>query len=44
MTAGSSILDNLIDPQDGMMDASDYLASARGFLPVPIIITEPAVG
>jgi len=36
--------DNLIDPQDGMMDASDYLASARGFLPVPIIITEPAVG
>ena len=36
--------DNLIDPDDGMMDASDYLASARGFLPVPIIITEPAVG
>jgi len=36
--------DNLIDPQDGMMDASDYLASAAGFLPVPIIITEPAVG
>ena len=36
--------DNLIDPVDGMMDASDYLASARGFLPVPIIITEPAVG
>jgi len=27
-----------------MLDASDYLASARGFLPVPIIITEPAVG
>jgi hypothetical protein len=36
--------DNLIDPQDGMLDASDYLASAKGFLPVPIIITEPAVG
>ena len=36
--------DNLIDPQDGMLDASDYLASARGFLPIPIIITEPAVG
>lgn len=36
--------DNLIDPQDGMFDASDYLASAKGFLPVPIIITEPAVG
>lgn len=36
--------DNLIDPEDGMMDASDYLASANGFLPIPIIITEPAVG
>ena len=36
--------ENMIDPQDGMMDASDYLASASGFLPVPIIITEPAVG
>jgi hypothetical protein len=36
--------DTLIDPQDGMLDASDYLASAQGFLPVPIIITEPAVG
>ncbi len=36
--------DTLIDPQDGKLDASDYLASARGFLPVPIVITEPAVG
>jgi hypothetical protein len=36
--------DTLIDPQDGMLDASDYLASAKGFLPIPIIITEPAVG
>jgi hypothetical protein len=35
---------NLIDEQDGMLDASDYLASAAGFFPVPIIITEPAVG
>lgn len=36
--------DTLIDPEDGMLDASDYLASANGFLPVPIIISEPAVG
>jgi len=36
--------DTLIDPEDGMLDASDYLASATGFLPIPIIITEPAVG
>ncbi len=35
---------NLIDPEDGKLDASDYLASAQGFLPIPIIITEPAVG
>jgi len=34
----------LVDPQDGQLDASAYLASAKGFLPVPIIITEPAVG
>jgi len=32
------------DPGDGMLDTSRYLASARGFLPVPIVITEPAVG
>ena len=41
---GDWFKDTLIDPEDGMLDASDYLASARGFLPVPIIITEPAVG
>jgi hypothetical protein len=35
---------NMIDPEDGKFDASNYLASAKGFLPVPIIITEPAVG
>ena len=41
---GDWFSDTLIDPEDGMLDASDYLASARGFLPIPIIITEPAVG
>jgi len=35
---------NLIDPEDGKLDVSDFLAGASGFLPVPIIITEPAVG
>ena len=35
---------NMIDPEDGKFDVSNYLASATGFLPVPIIITEPAVG
>ncbi|MBY5947786.1 BamA/TamA family outer membrane protein [Photobacterium rosenbergii] len=33
------------DPVDGKFDMGDYLAeNAYGFLPVPIIITEPAVG
>ena len=36
--------ENMIDPEDGQFDMSNYLASAQGFLPVPIIITEPAVG
>jgi len=34
----------LVDPEDGMLDASDYLSSAHGFLPVPVFITEPAIG
>jgi hypothetical protein len=36
--------ENMIDAQDGMIDMSDYLSGASGFFPVPIIITEPAVG
>ena len=36
--------ENLIDSEDGMLDTSDYLSSAYGFFPVPIVITEPAVG
>ncbi len=38
------LTDTLIDPADGKLDASKYLAEKKGFLPVPIIITEPAVG
>lgn len=33
-----------VDPDDGMFDLSDYLLRHRGLLPVPIIITEPALG
>jgi hypothetical protein len=32
------------DPQDGKMDASMWLLSRSGFLAVPLLITEPAVG
>ncbi|MDO6824763.1 BamA/TamA family outer membrane protein [Marinobacter sp. 1_MG-2023] len=35
----------MIDPQDGMLDGSRYLSEVPGgFLPVPVLITEPAVG
>jgi len=30
--------------EDGAFDISDYLATRYGFMPVPMIITEPAVG
>jgi hypothetical protein len=40
-----SIFNQLKDPSDGWFDASDWvLNNAVGFMPVPIIITEPAVG
>jgi hypothetical protein len=34
----------MVDPEDGKFDASAWLATAQGFLPIPIIITEPAIG
>lgn len=36
--------DNFTDSSDGYLDMSQWLASKHGFLPVPIIITEPAIG
>ena len=38
------LTDRFIDPLDGAFDASNYLLKYSGFLPVPIVITEPAVG
>lgn len=32
------------DPTNGELDASSWLLERKGFLPVPIIVTEPAVG
>ena len=34
----------LKDSLDGAVDFSDFIIEANGFVPVPIIITEPAVG
>ncbi len=42
--AAASMMDDFIDPQDGMFDVSHWLAERKGFFPIPIIITEPAVG
>ena len=42
--AGEEWSELLKDPQDGRLDGSRWLLERRGFLPVPIIITEPAVG
>ncbi len=33
-----------VDPQDGQFDLSYFLENPRGFLPIPIVVTEPAVG
>lgn len=39
-----SMMDGFTDPEDGMFDVSHWLAEKKGFFPVPIIITEPAIG
>lgn len=33
-----------VDPEDGQLDLSYFLENRRGFLPIPIVVTEPAVG
>ncbi|QLB67048.1 BamA/TamA family outer membrane protein [Paraburkholderia caribensis] len=33
-----------VDPEDGALDMSDFLLKHKGALPVPIVITEPAIG
>jgi hypothetical protein len=43
-TAGEGLFDRFLDPEDSRFDASQWLLDRQGFLPVPIIITEPAVG
>ncbi|NRB37132.1 MAG: hypothetical protein HRU20_01540 [Pseudomonadales bacterium] len=41
----SDFFEQFIDPNDGYLDASSWLLdNAYGFLPVPIIISEPAIG
>ncbi|WP_298931604.1 BamA/TamA family outer membrane protein [uncultured Ramlibacter sp.] len=42
--AQSLLGERFTDPHDGAFDLSDWLLKRKGFLPVPIVITEPAVG
>src|SRR6186713_2955852 len=35
---------SVVDPADGQLDVGPVLEKARGFLPIPVIVTEPAVG
>lgn len=36
--------ERFIDPHDGALDLSYFLENPRGFLPIPLVVTEPAVG
>lgn len=42
--AHAGFMDRFRDPEDGAFDMSTYLLESRGAFPVPIIVTEPAVG
>ena len=39
-----SFLQQFVDPTDSKFDTSNWLINKKGFLPVPLIITEPAIG
>ncbi len=43
-TAGTNAASKFTSPEDGWFDMSGMLQQTYGFLPVPLIITEPAVG
>lgn len=42
--AGQKKSVSLKDSLDGAFDLSDYIIDAHGFVPIPLIITEPALG
>ncbi|OAI50925.1 hypothetical protein AYO46_09025 [Betaproteobacteria bacterium SCGC AG-212-J23] len=44
LSAFSPALAQFTDPEDGALDASEFIIDKKGFLPIPILITEPAVG
>jgi hypothetical protein len=44
LSAHAGVLDGMRDPQDDRFDLSDWLLDQKGVLPVPLVITEPAIG
>ena len=42
--AAAGVGDAFVDPEDGAFDVSEWVLDKQGFIPVPIIVTEPAVG
>lgn len=43
--ANASFMEQFTDPQDGRLDASQFiLDNSTGFLPIPMMVTDPAVG
>ncbi len=42
--ADPAVEPNLFDPEDGWLDVSEFLGTRAGFIAVPIILTEPALG
>lgn len=43
-SARADWLEGFRDPQDGRFDVSEWLLDRKGVLPVPLLITEPALG
>lgn len=42
--SGNPFFSQFIDVKDGRLDMSEWLAGKTGFLPIPIMISDPAVG
>lgn len=43
-SVAGSFFSQFVDPKDGKLDASQWLSGRTGFLPVPLLISDPAVG
>ncbi|KOQ34007.1 glyceraldehyde-3-phosphate dehydrogenase, partial [Achromobacter xylosoxidans] len=44
LVCGAAVAQKFTDPEDRGFDISNYLLHNKGLMPVPAVITEPAVG